>query len=203
MDALRTALRHGTRDAHERLDRCFRTLELTHLADYGVFLSAQAAALIPLEAALERAGIAAILPDWPDRCRSNAIRADVSRLGCELPEDSGTVDWIGDPAAMLGAAYVLEGSRLGGAMLRRHVLTAADARIIAAMDFLRHGEHARFWQSFELVLSACTPTQGERDTMIDSAVRSFALFEWEVAHMMGIEAATMRKTPSVVPQDAS
>ena len=41
MDELRSVLRQGTRTAHERLEHCFSTLDLTGHANYAAFLRAQ------------------------------------------------------------------------------------------------------------------------------------------------------------------
>lgn len=177
MDELRHALRLGTRAAHERLERCFGAFNLTRHADYAAFLRAQAAALVRLEAALERAGIAAILPDWAERRRAAQIRTDLQRLGCTASVPLDEVDWITNRPAMLGATYVLEGSRLGGAVLRDRVLAADDPRIPAAAAFLSHGEDARLWQSFRTWLSSHQLTRQECSTMINSANQCFGLFE--------------------------
>ncbi|MGH1557740.1 hypothetical protein ACRAWD_07640 [Caulobacter segnis] len=49
------------------------------------FLSASAAALSPLEQALERAGVADWLPDWPARARRAALAQDLAALGLSAP----------------------------------------------------------------------------------------------------------------------
>ena len=51
------------------------------MAGYRRFLEINAAALLPLERSLERAGVRDMLPDWDDRARTDAILTDLARLG--------------------------------------------------------------------------------------------------------------------------
>jgi heme oxygenase len=60
------------------------------------------------------------LADWPARRRSHLLREDLAALGAPLPSPEA-IEPIGGTAEILGALYVLEGSRLGGAMLKRSV----------------------------------------------------------------------------------
>lgn len=116
----RAFLRAGTADAHQRVDRLFASVDLGSAEDYARFLSAQAAAFLPAERALDEAGIDAVVPDWTARRRGLALEADLDALGVPLP-DPLPMPALDDVAAQLGALYVLEGSRLGGALLRRSI----------------------------------------------------------------------------------
>jgi heme oxygenase (biliverdin-IX-beta and delta-forming) len=60
---LRQKLKRSTEAGHRRLDETLSDFDLTSVLGYRRFLEASAAALLPLETALEEAGIAAILPD--------------------------------------------------------------------------------------------------------------------------------------------
>jgi heme oxygenase len=116
----RAALRTGTAQEHERVDRLFGALNLARPEDYRLFLAAQAAAFLPVEEALDAAGAADFLPDWHARRRSHLLRGDLHALGTPLPSPEPVPALVSAPE-ILGAAYVLEGSRLGGAMLKRSV----------------------------------------------------------------------------------
>ncbi|HEY7808945.1 MAG TPA: biliverdin-producing heme oxygenase [Allosphingosinicella sp.] len=116
----RAALRAGTAAEHERVDSLFGALDLSRPPDYALFLQAQAAAFLPTEAALDTAGAEALLPDWPERRRSELVLRDLAALGLEAPSPEPVPALSGTPA-ILGTVYVLEGSRLGGALLRRSV----------------------------------------------------------------------------------
>ena len=114
----RAVLRTETRAEHDRVDRLFSNFDLDRPDDYRRFLLAQAAAFLPAEAALDAADAATILDDWPGRRRSALIEADLAQLKETLPEQIPPPIFP-SPASVMGGIYVLEGSRLGGALLKR------------------------------------------------------------------------------------
>jgi heme oxygenase len=126
----RAALRSGTSEAHERVDALFSRYDLTQMHGYRAFLLAQAEASLPVEAALDAGGIEKLLPDWPGRRRATLLVADLADLG--VSPSAGEAPRLFEPAALLGAAYVLEGSRLGGALLKRGLPEAAPRRFLEA-----------------------------------------------------------------------
>lgn len=115
-------LREGTRGAHDAVDAVFGAFDLTDRASYAAFLAAHAAVLMPLEDALDRAGIGSLIDDWPARRRSAAMTTDLTALDQPMPPPRPVAIDDND-AARLGALYVLEGSRLGGRMLSRRLPT--------------------------------------------------------------------------------
>jgi heme oxygenase len=127
----RAALRAATLADHERVDSLFSAFELGDAAGYRLFLAAQAAAHLPVEQALEAAGVAELLPDWPARRRSHLLEADLAELGLEVPDPLQPPP-LPDTPAVLGAVYVIEGSRLGGAVLKRSLPAGAPKRFLAA-----------------------------------------------------------------------
>lgn len=127
----RTVLRSATSAEHERVDRLFSTLDFGRIEDYRRFLLAQAAAFLPIEAALDEANAAAILPDWPGRRRGHLLRSDLEALGAAEPEPIAAFAFKTEAAA-LGAIYVLEGSRLGGALLKRELPAVAPRQFLEA-----------------------------------------------------------------------
>jgi len=121
---LRDSLREATASAHRELDTRFAAFDITSRRGYRRFLEASAAALWPLEAALEQGGVNRIFADWPERSRRAPIAADLDRLG-------GSVRLLADVRplnrnGMLGTMYVLEGSRLGAKYLLRMIAQSAD-----------------------------------------------------------------------------
>lgn len=124
------ALRAGTAEAHERVDQLFSRYDLASLGSYRVFLLAQAEAHLPAERALEAGGVERLIVDWPGRRRAALLIEDLAELGVE--PGSGEPPRLANPAALLGAVYVLEGSRLGGAVLKRGLPEAAPRRFLSA-----------------------------------------------------------------------
>lgn len=162
-------LRAATADDHDRVDRLFAPLKLSKRGDYARFLAAQAAVLLPLEAWLDAHGAADVLADWPERRRADLLRDDLALLGEDLPAPEA-VTVPETPAAVIGAAYVLEGSRLGGALLAREVGADLPKRFLA-------GERSASWRSFVGELDRLLATPDELAQAIHSAKTIFAAFE--------------------------
>lgn len=106
-------LREATRPDHERVDAAFGGFDLASRAGYADFLSAHARALLPVEAWLAEAR-------FPLAPRRPALLADLAALGRDAPGPA-RLGWTHGEAAHWGAAYVIEGSRLGGQVLARQV----------------------------------------------------------------------------------
>jgi heme oxygenase len=175
-------LRQATTDHHNRLDIAFGRLIRTGCTGYRAFLIASARALWPLEEALAVAGADTILTDWSERSRSAALRHDLLELDVESPRPLRHPVIDGD-AFMLGALYVLEGSRLGARVLVREL--PADQ---PATRYLRHGEHRRFWQSFLLRLEQSDEARASPGTAIAGAETAFSWFAAAAADELRLEA---------------
>lgn len=114
--SVRFTLRDATRAAHDRLDTLLGAHDLADRDSYGRFLLAQARAFLPVEEALQAAGADRLIPGWSGQRRSMALIADLDALGLGCP-DAKPALLFADDAAMIGALYVIEGSRLGAATL--------------------------------------------------------------------------------------
>lgn len=172
MTATRSArfqLRNATAAWHDRVDAAFSAADLSERGSYGRFLAAQAAAHVPVERALDIGGIAAIVPDWDDRRRAALIAADLAALGLPLPTMPDP-PILASRAALLGALYVLEGSRLGGALLRRSVPGALPTRFLSAAE-------PGAWRKLIALLDARLSSPDAITDAIAAACDVFALFE--------------------------
>jgi heme oxygenase (biliverdin-IX-beta and delta-forming) len=170
---LRSILRDATGADHARLDATLGALDLCTVPGYRRFLEINAAAALPLERSLERAGVRTVLPDWDDRARTAAILNDLAKLGgrpvpLEAPKLTGR-------SAVLGTLYVLEGSRLGAAYLLRTVRTCSNPLISRTIDFLGHGAGRQFWPQYLAVLETHADELAE-DDLVNSARGAFDLF---------------------------
>jgi len=144
MAELRLRLREATAPLHERVDAAYSEFDLGRPEDYRRFLRAHARALRAAETALEQAGIATLLMDWPARARRHALLDDLADLDCQAPVALPAPE-LSEIASCWGAAYVLEGSRLGGQVLARRVRQADPT---APVRYLEHGDVARLWPTF-------------------------------------------------------
>lgn len=158
-------LREATRANHDRVDAAYSRFVLGDAASFGDFLTAHAAALIPLEEWIDPASL---FPDITPR--GSALRADLDTLGREMPTPL-TVEWPRTDATRWGALYVVEGSRLGGRMLARSL---PDGFPRAYLD-------APFQSQTWRALLAALDERGASDAWareaLDSAMRTFDLFE--------------------------
>lgn len=168
-DSARSALRSATAPHHDRVDHVFSVADLTDRAAYGRFLMAQAGAHIPVEEALTQAGAESIFPDWTGRQRADLLRTDLAALGLEPPAatDRPAFD---TPAAVIGGAYVLEGSRLGGQLLRRSVPAAFPCSFLGAGD-------SAAWRRLLSILDEQLIGDIERGVAIEAAIGVFEQFE--------------------------
>lgn len=170
---LRTTLRAATRQDHDRVDQLGGGFDLAHPAGYGAFLLGHAAVLPPLEAALDAAPLQDLPPGWPDRRRASALLADLADLGLERPPPA-LIPAPATAAERVGALYVLEGSRLGGIVLRRRL---AEAQPGAPSAYLGHGEGQPLWRTFLEWLDSRTLDVAQTHAAIAGARGVFAAFE--------------------------
>jgi len=171
---LRERLKQATSSAHRGLDAQLSGFDLTSGRGYLRFLEASAAALLPIEEALERAGVGAIFDDWPSRSRRTVIAADIRSLG-------GTVRSLPDIGALncnqvIGTMYVLEGSRLGAKVLLKTITASADSTIMGATRYLRHGAGLHLWRSFLDVLEREAFAPDDEAEIFAGARQAFATF---------------------------
>lgn len=163
-------LRSETRAAHERVDARFASLDLTNLDDYRCFIGLHAAAFLPVERALTEAGAARLVPDWDAMRRTPELVADLEALDMAVPANTGGPAFP-DDASMLGGIYVLEGSRLGGAVLRRTVDPTFPHR------FLAHPQPAGRWRGLVALLERNLYESVHLESAVAAALGVFAFFE--------------------------
>jgi len=169
----RFQLKAATAQDHAAIEAGFADLDLTRFDDYRTFIEAHAAAIPPLERAVEACGAAALLSDWPQRRRTSAIADDLALLSgkrCDLEAPLFATSDAG-----LGALYVLEGSRLGGRVLSGVVEESRDDRVRRATRFLAHGG-VELWQSFAAFLNVQLASDAQIAAAISGARTAFNFF---------------------------
>ncbi|WP_201799955.1 biliverdin-producing heme oxygenase [Andreprevotia sp. IGB-42] len=181
------SLRSATAALHAELDDLLSSDAFAGVAQYRRFLAAQAAALVPLEAALEAAGIDTLLPDWPARCRRFVLQADLAQLG-EVPGAPDAPPQIAADASRWGYAYVLEGSRLGARLLSRQLEASGNPALQAAGSFLQHGSGQPFWQTFLTGLEQVD--EADAPLVHAGAQHAFALFIAAARHSQAVQGQT-------------
>jgi heme oxygenase len=163
-------LRERTRGDHVRTEAIYEDFDLQSLLGYSRFLIAQSSASLAVEQSLEKAGVADVIEDWPERRRSHLLRDDLARLNLDAVTLQPPTSF-GSSAEILGAVYVLEGSRLGGKILRKQVLHNAPMRFLGA-----DGKPGA-WRGFLASLDSQLCDQDQIDLAVDSARGVFATYQ--------------------------
>ncbi len=166
----RQALRRATRPDHEAVDAAFSRYDLSTLAGYGRFLAAQARVVGAVEERAEAGGAGSHIEDWPLRRRAGRLAADLEELGI-LAGPTVPVAPLSGPAAVLGAVYVLEGSRLGGTLLSRGLPAGAPARFLAGDD-----DNAQRWRTLVALLDRRLTAEDDLRIAVASARSVFQAF---------------------------
>lgn len=161
---LRDRLRAATSDSHAALDARVAGWRIETPPGYRAFVSASVLAVAPLELALERAGVADWLPDWPARVRRIALARDLAALGLDTPSFAAAL--VPSPDFGAGLLYVLEGSRLGARFLARQVRASGHGLPLA---YLTQGEGDDLWRSFLAWLEK--PNVGTRTDEVEAGAR--------------------------------
>lgn len=150
-----TQLRARTAGDHARVDALFSTYDLGSRREYGSFLRAHARALPAAEGVVSGADVPAY------GVRTTLLHADLHKMGEAVPDkldfaipDRGASAW--------GVLYVIEGSRIGGALLARRVPADMPKAYLSSRH--ERGE----WRAFGEALNA--EARDHDDTWLDSAV---------------------------------
>ena len=164
--AVHAQLRAATAGDHEVVDAAFARFDLNDPADYTAFLTAHAQALPAIEDALAR------FPGLPPmRPRGALLANDLATLGLPMPV-APDFTMLHDLATAFGAAYVIEGSRLGGGLLARRVSPGLPTGYLSAVHL--PGE----WRAFSQALDHAADKEGQDwlDRSIAAARAVFRLY---------------------------
>lgn len=162
-------LRLATANEHERVDAAFGGYLLSDRAQYIAFLKAQAKAFLPVEAAIEAAGPEDLISDWQERRRTPLLLRDLAALGV-VPEGVRDFPVPQSSEALLGAIYVLEGSRIGGKFLERQISPDFPRAFLSSHE-------SASWRSFLAILEERLQSTAQIDAAIASAKSVFVFFE--------------------------
>ena len=172
-DELHRSLRAATRNDHATVDRLMLRLDLSRREDYGLFLHIHYWTLKCLNTHWrdeDHADFAGMID-----CLQNDLRA----LGLVTSERSGLVSAALLDCNHLGVAYVIRGSRLGAAFLRRRVPSQFPT---AYLDFVP----ALSWGQFLKQLEPATddPKRNTPEETICGARITFETFAALLTHAL-------------------
>ncbi|WP_075879633.1 biliverdin-producing heme oxygenase [Vreelandella massiliensis] len=197
-DKLARFLKAYTRQAHHRVDQhpllkplMQAKLEVNH---YGYALTALYPAVCWLEQSVMNAATAYRWA-YPVVSRSALLAADLAALGWVAPTGITTKASLpASKAHALGALYVLEGSRLGGEMIARHVQKRLGETVPRRFFTAPHPLGPGFWPLFwRFAVAECAPREWQ--AVGDGAWQAFASFETKLS------LAQPLLTPSPAPKE--
>jgi heme oxygenase len=167
-------LRDATARDHERLEARLvvhervgdRGARAELVARYWRFHARAEAALAPWLGELE--GL-----DFEARRRTPLIRQDLADLGLAAPAEADGVRAVASRGEALGLMYVLEGSALGGRVIRREL--ARRGQDFVGLGFLDPygSETGQRWRSFLEVLARETQEAQHAEAALDGARAGF------------------------------
>jgi heme oxygenase (biliverdin-IX-beta and delta-forming) len=125
------------------------------------------------------AGLAGhFIPDWSDRRRAHLARLDLATLGAKdavpVALSSGLLPRLSGVEQVLGVAYVLEGSTLGGAFLLRQLAPLGISAAHGGAYLGSYGnERGRMWQLFLTTLEAAHARRVHAESVASAALSAF------------------------------
>lgn len=162
---MRDRLRRETADAHARVDALFGSCDFTSERSYAGFLLAQSAAWEALRPLLDEDSVA----------RADALCRDLDALDVRKP---APLQDVALPAeASVGHRYVLEGSRLGSAVLLRELTACSPELSEKAGAYLMESARTEPWKKLSTGLQKDRDGCGNDSVIIDDALFVFGLFE--------------------------
>ena len=170
--AVHRLLRTATREDHASIDRMLLRFDLNRLEDYRIFLTIHLAALSALQAEWRP-------EDDADFSRMlDCLRADLKALGwtTATPPASGHAP-VSAPRG-LGIAYVIRGSRLGGAVLRRDIVGALPTEYLDFAPTLG-------WTKFLAELESIADLPNAKQEAAHAARDTFSAFAAEYSRLQG------------------
>jgi heme oxygenase len=111
--------------------------------------------------------------DFAARRRTARLAEDMAELGLPVPAPSRGIPQARSIPEALGLMYVLEGSTLGGRVIRREA--AARGLDMCGLSFLDPygAEVGNQWKSFLTVLARCVRTSNDADSAVAGARAGF------------------------------
>lgn len=118
------------------------------------------------------------LKPFVDKAKSSALAEDLKRLDAEIPQ----VDPVKDSysaAFLLGLIYVVEGSMMGGLLIRKNLEACTHLEDVAQHHFFGKSapEVMQRWKAFTQAVESQTYTEEEQQQAVDGAHTAFNIFK--------------------------
>lgn len=177
-------LRSATRPMHEELDSSMMPYIKSIQSEeaYCRLLAAFYGFFKPLYEKIDAHLQTSFLPDYNTRRKPDDILQNLSRLSCpvSLTDRSEQLPLINSNASAFGALYVMEGSTLGGLMIKKMLAEQTGLADDQLSFFAGYGKATRErWNIFIEALNTTAQSEEEEQSAIDAASQTFLYFkEW-------------------------
>jgi heme oxygenase len=170
-------LRGATRNDHASIDRMLLRFDLNRAEDYRMFLNIHFASLVTFRADWR-------LQDGEDFARMlGCVQADLETLGSKAPVLPTLSPTPTNPAKGLGIGYVVRGSRLGAAVLRRGIVGELPTSYLDLIPTLS-------WEGFLIQLESIADDPNGRDEATRAATSTFHSFAAEFKRFEDLRSAS-------------
>ncbi|MCF6440917.1 biliverdin-producing heme oxygenase [Pseudoalteromonas luteoviolacea] len=167
-------LRASTSSVHDQLDKKIMAQSpFQSKANYGLFLRYQYYLMNYVTVLYNNPQIAQIIPDLQDRDRCKQLIQDFQDLGMTQPQPLTTLSQLDAPLfESLGWLYVIEGSKLGAALLAKEAEKLGlngefGARFLAGSN---RGSH---WRQFMQGIEDAPLSESQEHAMLEGAQAAF------------------------------
>ncbi len=174
-------IRSATKESHEALDTAMMpAIKSIHSAEaYVRLLIAFYGFFKPVYELIEAHLQTSLLPDYPTRRKPSAILENLAALHFHQPVTHLCEDLplITNNAAAFGALYVMEGSTLGGLVIKKMIATQTGLQDGQISFFNAYGKETKErWNTFIIILNGIAKDGKEEASAIVAATETFALF---------------------------
>lgn len=135
-----------------------------------------------IEQAISKAIDLKLLPDYPERRKSSYILTDIASLNGDIENipQSDDIPHITDHSEAMGALYVIEGSTLGGIVIKNMIASRLALDTNKSLNFFNgyDDQTFRMWEIFKMALNNEAET-GElnQQSMLRTANDAFNKFK--------------------------
>lgn len=183
--SLRQALKDRTSDSHARVDRLLSSFDIRTPVGLRQFLEVHHSCFVRMRAAAQPQGLARLgLHEMAQR-----IETDLAFLGTQPPAPSAEGIGAIHPMAL---DYVVEGSRLGSAVLKRRWATSPDPTVQQACAYFSMEPVKGRWRAVCLALSRIKADSALATRIVADANTLFELFHTAACARQAVTDARTR-----------
>ena len=130
----------------------------------------------------------ALLPDYAQRRKAARLVNDITALGFPAPEQRAIeIPAVQQPIEALGCYYVLEGSVLGGAFIKKMMQKQYPVLPDEAFSFFSgyDQQNGAMWKSFLAQFNSLVETEAQKAIAVQAADSCFTLFGKHIVRYYG------------------